>query len=81
MNELSRKRPHTDDGDITVAKKCVLTGTNGTPHVNGHSDQTEDEQLFQANLEVSYSSFKGFTHPLAHTERFRNSERRPSIEE
>ncbi|KAJ2917788.1 hypothetical protein MD484_g2643, partial [Candolleomyces efflorescens] len=51
MNELSRKRPHTDDGDITVAKKRVLTGTNGTPHVNGHSDQTEDEQLFHANLE------------------------------
>ncbi|RXW25058.1 hypothetical protein EST38_g830 [Candolleomyces aberdarensis] len=51
MSELSRKRPHTDDGDITVAKKRVLTGTNGTPHVNGHSDQTEDEQLFQANLE------------------------------
>ncbi|KAF6763101.1 hypothetical protein DFP72DRAFT_874675 [Ephemerocybe angulata] len=51
MNELSRKRPHADDGDLTVAKKRVLTGTNGTPQVNGHSDQTEDEQLFQANLE------------------------------
>lgn len=51
MSEISRKRPHTDDGDVTVAKKRVLTGTNGTPQVNGHSDQTEDEQICQANLE------------------------------
>ncbi|EAU91038.2 hypothetical protein CC1G_03206 [Coprinopsis cinerea okayama7 len=47
----SRKRPHTDDGDVSVAKKRVLTGSNGTPHVNGPNDQTEDEQVFQAGLE------------------------------
>ncbi|TEB05145.1 hypothetical protein FA13DRAFT_1266105 [Coprinellus micaceus] len=32
-------------------RSVVLTGTNGTPQVNGHSDQTEDEQIFQGNLE------------------------------
>ncbi|TFK25168.1 hypothetical protein FA15DRAFT_367027 [Coprinopsis marcescibilis] len=47
----SRKRPHTDDGDVSVSKKRVLTGSNGTPHVNGPSDQTEDELTFSANLE------------------------------
>lgn len=50
----SRKRPHMpDDGDVSVAaKKRVLTGSNGTPHVNSNtSDQTEDEQLFAVGLE------------------------------
>ena len=50
----SRKRPHMDDGDVSVAaKKRVLTGSNGTPHVNSTTDQTEDEQIFNAELEVS----------------------------
>lgn len=48
----SRKRPHMDDGDVSVAaKKRVLTGSNGTPHVNSTTDQTEDEQIFNAELE------------------------------
>ncbi|KAH6914381.1 BRE1 E3 ubiquitin ligase-domain-containing protein [Coprinopsis sp. MPI-PUGE-AT-0042] len=47
----SRKRPHMDDGDVSVAKKRVLTGSNGTPHVNAASDQTEDDQIFNAGLE------------------------------
>lgn len=79
MSEISRKRPHTDDGNVTVAKKRVLTGTNGTPQVNGHSDQTEDEQICQANLEVRTRFDKGSG---GHTYRqgCRNSEKRPSTD-
>lgn len=78
MSEISRKRPHTDDGDVTVAKKRVLTGTNGTPQVNGHSDQTEDEQICQANLEVRKAIYKN-SEGYAYRQGCRNSEKRLSI--
>lgn len=46
----SRKRPYSDDEDIVAAKKRVLTGPNGTPHVNGNNEQEEPTE--NDNIEV-----------------------------
>ncbi|KAG6831681.1 hypothetical protein H0H92_008324 [Tricholoma furcatifolium] len=48
--EVSRKRPHVDEDDSTAAKKRVLTGPNGSPQVNGTSNDSED--VNSANLEL-----------------------------
>jgi len=46
----SRKRPYSDDEDSVTAKKRVLTGPNGTPHVNGNNEQEEPTE--NDNIEV-----------------------------
>jgi len=49
----SRKRPLSDEQDSSVAKKRVLTGANGSPHVNGSSEEHDDEgEGFGEKLEV-----------------------------
>ncbi|KIK09930.1 hypothetical protein K443DRAFT_671248 [Laccaria amethystina LaAM-08-1] len=47
----SRKRPLTDDIDTSVAKKRILTGSNGSPHVNGVALE-QDEPGPGDNLEL-----------------------------
>ncbi|KAF9568023.1 BRE1-domain-containing protein [Agrocybe pediades] len=39
----TRKRPLTDEQDSSIAKKRILTGANGSPHVNGSSEDHDDE--------------------------------------
>lgn len=46
----SRKRPLADDDESAVTKKRILTGANGSPHVNGIADI--DEEAFGEKLEV-----------------------------
>ena len=47
----SRKRPLADEDDSVVAeKKRILTGTNGSPHVNGVAEH--DDEAFGEKLEV-----------------------------
>lgn len=50
----SRKRPLTDDIDTSVAKKRILTGSNGSPHVNGVAAE-QDEPGPGDNLEVAFA--------------------------
>lgn len=50
----SRKRPLTDDIDPSVAKKRILTGSNGSPHVNGVAEE-RDEPGPGDNLEVAFA--------------------------
>jgi E3 ubiquitin-protein ligase BRE1 len=38
----SRKRPHADEDDPSVAKKRILTGSNGSPQVNGVTTEQEE---------------------------------------
>ncbi|KAF8973107.1 BRE1 E3 ubiquitin ligase-domain-containing protein [Flammula alnicola] len=46
----SRKRPLTDSEDPVVNKKRILTGANGSPHVNG--DVESDDEAFGEKLEL-----------------------------
>lgn len=46
----SRKRPYSDEEDSVSAKKRVVTGSNGSPQVNGHSEHEEPTE--NDNLEV-----------------------------
>jgi len=50
----SRKRPLLDAEDSIVTKKRVLTGANGSPQVNG-SSENDDNEDFREKLEVSFS--------------------------
>lgn len=51
----SRKRPHTDDDDVSQVKKRVFTGVNGSPEVNGvRADSAEPSDNDQ--LEVGKNS-------------------------
>ncbi|KAF8904461.1 hypothetical protein CPB84DRAFT_1845408 [Gymnopilus junonius] len=45
----SRKRPLVDDGESIVTKKRIITGVNGSPHVNGNAEI--DEEAFSDKLE------------------------------
>jgi E3 ubiquitin-protein ligase BRE1 len=47
----SRKRPHSAEDEPTTQKKRILTGINGTPHVNGILSQAEEPNDAD-NLEV-----------------------------
>ena len=47
----SRKRPHSIEGEPTIQKKRILTGVNGTPHVNGVVSGAEEPNDAD-NLEV-----------------------------
>jgi E3 ubiquitin-protein ligase BRE1 len=47
----SRKRPHSTEDEPTIQKKRILTGVNGTPHVNGVVS-TVEEPNDADNLEV-----------------------------
>lgn len=47
----SRKRPHSTEGEPTIQKKRILTGANGTPHVNGVVSGPEEPNDAD-NLEV-----------------------------
>lgn len=47
----SRKRPLLDTEDSVVTKKRILTGTNGSPLVNGSAKDDENED-FRDRLEV-----------------------------
>ncbi|KAJ6500129.1 BRE1 E3 ubiquitin ligase-domain-containing protein [Mycena vitilis] len=38
----SRKRPHAQEPDVSVAKKRILASTNGTPYVNGAVHEAEE---------------------------------------
>ncbi|KIM91914.1 hypothetical protein PILCRDRAFT_809908 [Piloderma croceum F 1598] len=38
----SRKRPHSAEDEPTIQKKRILTGVNGTPHVNGVVSTVEE---------------------------------------
>lgn len=49
----SRKRPLADSEEPVISKKRILTGTNGSPHVNG--DVEQDDEAFGEKLEVSDS--------------------------
>jgi E3 ubiquitin-protein ligase BRE1 len=56
----SRKRPHSIEGEPTIQKKRILTGVNGTPHVNGVVGSPEEPNDAD-NLEVrTESKFLGF---------------------
>jgi E3 ubiquitin-protein ligase BRE1 len=47
----SRKRPLADEDDsVVAAKKRILTGANGSPHVNGVAEH--DDEAFGEKLEV-----------------------------
>ena len=46
----SRKRPHVEEESTVIAKKRVLSDTNGSPHVNGVLDQEEPAE--GDNIEV-----------------------------
>jgi len=50
----SRKRPLLDAEDSIVTKKRVLTGANGSPQVNG-SSENDDNEDFREKLEVTSS--------------------------
>lgn len=52
MYTESRKRSHSVEDEPTIQKKRVLTGANGTPHVNGIVSDT-DEPKDGDNLEVN----------------------------
>jgi len=45
----SRKRPLTDDDEVSQVKKRVFTGVNGSPEVNGvradSAEPSENDQL------------------------------------
>ncbi|KAG5654397.1 hypothetical protein H0H81_003221 [Sphagnurus paluster] len=47
----SRKRPFSEEEDSAATKKRVLTGRNGSPHVNGTSED-QDEPAEGTNLEL-----------------------------
>jgi len=47
----SRKRPHSTEDEPTIQKKRILTGVNGTPHVNGVVSAVEEPNDTD-NLEV-----------------------------
>ena len=46
----SRKRPLSDEDDSVVTKKRILTGANGSPHVNGVAEH--DDEAFGEKLEA-----------------------------
>ncbi|KAF8813812.1 BRE1-domain-containing protein [Phlegmacium glaucopus] len=46
----SRKRPLADEDDSVVTKKRILTGANGSPHVNGVAEH--DDEAFGEKLEA-----------------------------
>ncbi|KAF8200665.1 BRE1 E3 ubiquitin ligase-domain-containing protein [Pholiota molesta] len=46
----SRKRPLADSEEPVISKKRILTGTNGSPHVNG--DVEQDDEAFGEKLEL-----------------------------
>ena len=46
----SRKRPLPDMEEPVISKKRILTGANGSPHVNGDIEQ--DDEAFGEKLEV-----------------------------
>lgn len=48
----SRKRPLADEDDSVVTKKRILTGTNGSPHVNGVAEHRDDDEAFGEKLEA-----------------------------
>lgn len=48
----SRKRPLTDMEDTIVSKKRILTGSNGSPQVNG--DTEPQDEVFGEKLEVLF---------------------------
>ncbi|KAF8160794.1 BRE1 E3 ubiquitin ligase-domain-containing protein [Crassisporium funariophilum] len=50
--ESSRKRPLADEGDTLVTKKRILTGANGSPHVNGVAEH--DDEGFGEKLEARH---------------------------
>lgn len=54
MNMESRKRPLADVEDTMVSKKRILTGSNGSPHVNG--DVEAEDEVFGEKLEVDILS-------------------------
>ncbi|KAJ7091203.1 BRE1 E3 ubiquitin ligase-domain-containing protein [Mycena epipterygia] len=47
----SKKRPHGQEGDVSVAKKRILAGANGAPYVNGSAPEI-DEPSDLDNLEM-----------------------------
>lgn len=52
LNMESRKRPHSLEEEPTIQKKRILTGVNGSPHVNGVVSDA-DEPRDADNLEVN----------------------------
>ncbi|KAJ6594095.1 BRE1 E3 ubiquitin ligase-domain-containing protein [Mycena capillaripes] len=38
----SKKRPHAQEADVSVAKKRILSGANGAPYVNGSAPEMEE---------------------------------------
>ena len=46
----SRKRPLADEDNSVVTKKRILTGANGSPHVNGVAEH--DDEAFGEKLEA-----------------------------
>ncbi|KAJ7076313.1 BRE1 E3 ubiquitin ligase-domain-containing protein [Mycena belliarum] len=47
----SKKRPHAQEVDVSVAKKRILSGANGAPYVNGSTPDIEEPSDLD-NLEV-----------------------------
>ncbi|KAJ6587101.1 BRE1 E3 ubiquitin ligase-domain-containing protein [Mycena vulgaris] len=47
----SKKRPHAQEADVSVAKKRILAGVNGAPYVNGSTPEI-DEPSDLDNLEM-----------------------------
>lgn len=48
----SRKRPHSTEDEPAIQKKRILTGVNGSPHVNAVVSET-DEPKEGDDLEVT----------------------------
>lgn len=48
----SKKRPYSEEEDVTTTKKRALTGPNGSPLVNGVVTDTQEEPIEADNLEV-----------------------------
>ncbi|KAG1799697.1 BRE1 E3 ubiquitin ligase-domain-containing protein [Suillus plorans] len=68
----SRKRPLPDDGEVTQAKKRVLTSTSGSPEVNGLSanhDAEEPADNHQLELFRKEAIFRRMKHYSRENER------------
>lgn len=52
----SRKRSHDEDDGPTTVKRRNVSTTNGSPAVNGDSDQ--DEPVVDENLEASSAPYR-----------------------
>jgi E3 ubiquitin-protein ligase BRE1 len=48
----SKKRPYSEEEDVTTTKKRALTGPNGSPLVNGAVTDAQEEPIEADNLEV-----------------------------